>query len=176
MKADWSKLNGQRLQSVQKFLEENNELIDLLHKNLRSAEYQNYSLEVMLSVAMLCRRNLTMLLHLQHMNSLMKLAAKAAPKDAAIAASLIDEVLDEAEVIKRQRNEVLNTITTVWYKEWQPRVEEANGRKFLHRVDDVKDHRPDRTIDMTYLIYRELHYPLGKWANDLQKDKKQFCI
>ncbi|WP_157580807.1 glycoside hydrolase family 20 zincin-like fold domain-containing protein [Segetibacter koreensis] len=175
VKSDWSKLNRQRLQSVQKFLEENYELTDLLHKNIRSAEYQNYSLEVMLSVAMLCRQNLTMLLHLQHMDSLMKLAAKVAPRDAGVATSLMDEVLNEAEVIKVQRDEMLKSVTTVWYKEWQPRVEEANGRKFLHKVDDVKDHRPDRTIDMTYLIYRELHYPLGKWAKDLQKVRNNFA-
>ena len=24
------------------------------------------------------------------------------------------------------------------------------------QVDDVKDHLPDRTVDMTYLVYREL--------------------
>ncbi len=28
----------------------------------------------------------------------------------------------------------------------------------------MKDHRPVRTVDMTYLIYRELLYPLGDWA------------
>jgi len=28
----------------------------------------------------------------------------------------------------------------------------------------VKDHQPVRTVDMSYLIYRELLYPLGDWA------------
>jgi hypothetical protein len=31
-------------------------------------------------------------------------------------------------------------------------------------VDDVKDHRPVRTVDMSYLVYRELLYALGDWA------------
>jgi hypothetical protein len=31
-------------------------------------------------------------------------------------------------------------------------------------MDDVKDHRPVRTVDMSYLVYRELLYALGDWA------------
>ena len=31
-------------------------------------------------------------------------------------------------------------------------------------MDNVKDHRPVRTVDMSYLVYREILYPLGDWA------------
>ena len=41
---------------------------------------------------------------------------------------------------------------------------EANGRRYLDKVDDVKDHLPVRTVDMSYLVYRELLYPLDDWA------------
>jgi hypothetical protein len=53
---------------------------------------------------------------------------------------------------------------TTWYRTWFPRVAEANGRRYLDEVDNVKDHRPVRTVDMSYLVYRELLYPLGDWA------------
>ena len=61
------------------------------------------------------------------------------------------------------------------YQDWYPRVAEANGRKYLDQVDDVKDHPPARTVDMSYLIYRELKYPLGQWAEEVRKVRNQFA-
>jgi hexosaminidase len=168
IKSDWSMMNADRLRSAKEFLKENSELIELLHTNLRNVEYHHYNLEVMLSVALLCRQNLNMLVHLQHMDDLMKLASKIALKDVAVAVSLLDDALDEAETIKTERNETLQSLITIWYEQWYPRVEEANGRRYLNIPDDVKDHRPGRTVDMTYLIYRDLNYPLDKWAEEVQ--------
>ncbi|HLL44643.1 MAG TPA: glycoside hydrolase family 20 zincin-like fold domain-containing protein [Segetibacter sp.] len=175
LKTDWSSINKQRLQAAQKFLKENHELVDLLHENLRSVRYQHYNIEVMLSIALLCRQNLNMLLTLQGIDSMMKLSSKIAYKNASVAVSLIDEALDKAEAIRSQRNETLQSLITVWYKEWYPRVAEANGRRYLNRVDDVKDHQPARTVDMSYLIYRELHYSLDKWADAVLKVRNIFA-
>ncbi len=66
-------------------------------------------------------------------------------------------------------------MTQTWYKSWLPRVEEANGRRFLHELDDVKDHLPDRTIDMSYLIYRELQLPLEEWYSQTEKARNVFA-
>ena len=52
---------------------------------------------------------------------------------------------------------------------------EANGRRFLHEVDDVKDHLPDRTVDMTYLVYRELLLPFGDWVEQVRAVRNQFA-
>jgi hypothetical protein len=87
LKKDWSSINKQRLQAAQKFLKENHELVDLLHENLRSVRYQHYNIEVMLSIALLCRQNLNMLLTLQRIDSLMKLSSKIASKNASVAVS-----------------------------------------------------------------------------------------
>jgi len=76
----------------------------------------------------------------------------------------LDRAITIAQNIRRQRNKVLENATATWYKSWFPRVAEANGRKYFDQVDDVKDHQPVRTVDMSYLIYRELLYPLGDWA------------
>ena len=150
--------------------------MNLLHENLRSVKCQHYNLEVMLSVALLCRQNLTMLLGLQRMNMLLELSSRIASKDARAALSLIDQSLDEAENIRQQRNEALQSLITIWYKRWYPRVEEANGRRYLNKIDDVKDHRPGRTTDMTYLVYRELNYGLGKWAEQVRRNRNAFAL
>lgn len=172
---DWARLNKERLQSVKQFLKENDQLVLLLHKNFRNVPCNRYNIEVMLSVATLCKQNLKMLLHLGHIDTLLKLSSRIAGKDASVAVSLLDEALTEAETIKAERNEVLQSVITVWYKTWLPRVETANGRSYLNITDDVKDHRPARTIDMSYLIYRELHYPLGEWAKELENVRNSFA-
>jgi hypothetical protein len=106
-----------------------------------------------------------MLLDLARIYHQLKSAEAAAGKpDAAAALAALDRALDIAEYIRQQRNGALQDATATWYEGWFPRVEEANGRRFLDKVDDVKDHLPVRTVDLSYLVYRELLYPLGEWA------------
>ena len=75
----------------------------------------------------------------------------AQKEEARQAIQSVDRALDVARAIQWSRNKALGDAQKVWYKSWYPRVTEANGRKFLHEVDDVKDHLPDRTTDMSYL-------------------------
>lgn len=175
LNTNWNEKNKERLALAEKFLEENNELVNLLHRNLASADYQHYNLQVLLSVAQLCRQNLKMLLGLRRVNNFLRLSSNAAASNPAIAVSLLDHAIDELKVIRDHRNEVLQAATAVWYQDWFPRVSEANGRKYLDLADDVKDHRPARTVDMSYLIYRELNFPLGKWADAAVKARNQFA-
>ncbi len=172
---DWNSDNKERLKAAERFLKDNNELMNLLHDNMVSVDYQHYNLEVLRSVAELCRQNLNMLLGLQRINDLLSLSSKTASSNPAVAVSLIDQALDQVKKIRDERNEVLQAVTTVWYQDWYPRVAEANGRKYLDQVDDVKDHLPVRTVDMSYLIYRQLKYPLGKWVEEVIKARNQFA-
>ena len=87
----------------------------------------------------------------------------------------VDRALHTATAIWRERNDVLQNAITTWGVSWLPRVAEANGRKFLHELDDVKDHLPDRTVDMSYLVYREKLLPFGKWVNSIAVARNQFA-
>ena len=87
----------------------------------------------------------------------------------------VDRALDVAENIRQQRNTVLRDATSTWQKAWLPRVAEANGRRYLDQVDDVKDHLPMRTVDMSYLVYRELEYPLGVWASEILAARNRYA-
>lgn len=172
---DWNETNKTRLQAAEKFLTENNELMNLLQENLAVVDYQQYNLLVLRSVAKLCRQSLNMLLGLQRINTLLNLSSTAASLNAGLAVSLLDQALEEVKIMRSQRNETLQEVTAVWYQDWYPRVHEANGRKYLDQVDDVKDHRPTRTVDMSYLIYRQLKFRLGKWAEDVLNARNQFA-
>ena len=162
---DWKQENSRCLEIAASALQENDELLDLLYANLKTVNENRYNIEVFLSVAGLYRQNLEMILELGRINELLKEAQTAAKQEKAIeAVAALDEALNAAAGIQRARNRVLQTATSTWYRAWFPRVAEANGRHYLNQVDDVKDHRPVRTVDMSYLVYRELLYPLGDWA------------
>jgi hexosaminidase len=172
----WMTQNTRRLQLASDSLADNDELAGLLHENMRNVEINRYNLEVYLSIANLYRQNLEMLLGLRRMCSLLESAQKAAgqakPKDAL---ESVDGALGIAEEIRRERNAALRDAVGTWYKSWFPRTVEANGRKFFHELDDVKDHVPDRTVDMSYLVERELRMPFGEWVAAIRAARNQFA-
>jgi hypothetical protein len=43
----------------------------------------------------------------------------------------------------------------------------VNGRKFLHVLDDVKDHWADRRADLSYMIAPEESIGLEQWMKQL---------
>lgn len=117
-----------------------------------------------------------MLLDLARISSALQAAQAAASKaDGQRAVAALDRALDIAENIRQRRNQAYSDAVTTWYRSWYPRVAGANGRNFFHQVDDVKDHLPVRTVDMTYLIYRQLLYPLGEWAGEVQSVRNQYA-
>jgi flagellin-specific chaperone FliS len=173
---DWAAMSERRLQLAGRFLAANDELLDLLHANLQKVEFNRYNLELYIGVAQLYRQNIAMLLDLGSINAALQSAQAAAAKaDAKRALAAIDRALDIAENIREQRNQAYENAVGTWYKSWYPRVAEANGRKFLDKVDDVKDHLPVRTVDMTYLIYRQLRYPLDDWADKVEASRNQYA-
>jgi hexosaminidase len=172
----WGADNARRLQLAAGFLSQNDELLELLQNNIRKADLNRYNLEVFLSVARLCRHNLEMLADLGRMDTLVASAALAAEKNQpreAVAAA--DQALAVAEVIRRRRNGVLRDVTATWYKSWYPRVSSANGRRFLHELDDVKDHRGDRTMDLSYQLLREVLLPFGEWVDAIREARNRYA-
>ena len=174
--SEWSAQNSGRMQSASGFLAENDELLGLLHENLPLADLNSYNLEVFLSIAQVYRQNLEMLQSVARMDGLLRSAGEAAGKNQAKqAVAALDQVLQQAKLVRYSRNRVLADATQTWYKSWLPRVAEANGRRFVHELDDVKDHLPDRTVDMTYLAYRELLLPFGDWAEQVRSVRNQYA-
>jgi hexosaminidase len=172
---DWSAENSQRLGSAAVLLTENNELLDLLQTGIRINGLHKYNLEVLQSAALLCRQNITMLFHLQQIDKLLKKSSDSAFSDPVAAISFLDQALNIVGIIRSERNETLSSVTALWYQDWYPRVAEANGRKYFDRVDDIKDHLPVRTVDMSYLVYRQIHFPLGRWAENVRVVRNQFA-
>jgi hypothetical protein len=174
--SDWATQNARRLQLAAEFLPDNDELLGLLHGNLPRADLNPYNLEVFLAIARLCRQNLEMLHTLGRIDGLLRTAADNAAKNQfRPAVTALDQALQQAQAIRDARNRTLADAIETWYKSWMPRVSEANGRRFLHELDDVKDHLPDRTVDMSYLVYRQLLLPFGEWVEQVRTARNQYA-
>ncbi len=174
--SNWREANANRLKLAAESHEENDELLGLLYQNVQRSSRNRYNLRVMLSLAYLCRQNLDFLEALGRMDALLesaRISIKKSDEKAAVAS--LDTVLDTAGQMLAGRNKVLHDAEEVWYEAWLPRVPEANGRRFLHELDDVKDHLPDRTIDMSYLVYRELNLPMGGWITEIQNARNHLA-
>jgi hypothetical protein len=174
--ASWMQKNGKKLEFSSAFLAENDELLGLLHENLRTVSLNRYNLEVYVSIAQLYRQNLEMLRDLGRISFLLESAQKAsAKKDAKQAVESLDRALQLARLVRQQRNTALRDAVATWEQSWFPRVLKANGRTFFHDLDDVKDHVPDRTVDMSYLVQRELALPFGAWIEAIRTARNQFA-
>jgi hexosaminidase len=172
----WAQLNARRLELASFYFSQNDTLMDLLNRNLQSVQFNHYNLQVYVSIARLYRQNLQMLMDLQHVNEFLNSAQNAAGRaQAGQAVRALDQALDLAQEIREQRNATYADAVQIWEKGWYPRVEEANGRKYLDGVDDVKDHLPMRTVDLSYLIYRELLLPLGQWYDQVEAARNQYA-
>ncbi len=170
------KSDERRSQLVAQYAADNEELTELLTAASARADFNRYNIEVMQSIAALCRQNLDMLRGMDQIERRLG-EARAAGHDgqAPRAVAALDAALDLTGDMRRSRDAALGATTKTWYKSWQPRVAEANGRKFVHELDDVKDHLPDRTVGMDYLVYRELQLPLGDWAGQVLASRNQFA-
>lgn len=173
--SSWSADNAKRIALAQKAKQQNDILLGLLDENITRTQFNRYNLEVYLSIANLCRQNSDLIEGIQHMDADLASAAKSSGDDPQKALFQVDRALDTATSIWRERNQILANAVGTWYKSWEPRVPEANGRKFLHQLDDVKDHLPDRTVDMTYLVYREKILPFGTWADSIAAARNKFA-
>jgi hexosaminidase len=116
-----------------------------------------------------------MIAGIQSMDAELIAANKIRESDPKHALGDVDLALDTATSIWSRRNQALEDAVNTWDKSQFPRVSDANGRHFLHELDDVKDHLPDRTVDMSYLVYRETLLPFGEWVNAIAAARNQFA-
>ena len=130
--SDWSEENAKRIQLALDGLRRNQTLQSLIEENMARVQFNHYNLEVYLSVTNLYRQNLQMISEIHAMDLDLIAADQVKSTKPEVALKDVDQALDTATTIWRQRNEVLQNAVKTWDVTWFPRVAEANGRKFLH--------------------------------------------
>ena len=70
---------------------------------------------------------------------------------------------------------MLRQLTGTWEKSRLPRNAPAGGRKFLHVMDDVKDHFADRKTDLSYMTAPEESIELEAWCDKLGEIMRSYA-
>jgi hypothetical protein len=177
----WLQENTRRTELSWKFLAENDELLNLLYKNLDSVQFNRHNLEVYLSIAQLYRQNLLLFRSLEEISGHLEKAQEHANKlryEESVTA--LDAALDAAWKIRDERNQALHEITATWYQTWFPRVREANGRKAPRAPQNFVDTQSTdgavrRQEGLVYLIEREFALPFGDWVKQVQEVRNQYA-
>lgn len=165
--SSWSTDNTKRLSVSAQAMLDNVAVSGLLHEDILKATDNRFNLQVFLTIAELCRQNLQMIDAIHRMDENLNSAARLRESKPKAALAMVDQAIALADGILQQRNRAYHDVQSVWEQRWYPRVEKANGRTYLHELDDVKDHLPDRTTDLTYVVYRESILPFGDWVNKI---------
>lgn len=171
----WSNDNAKRLALAAEATRQNDTLLGMLAENIRTVQFNRYNLEVYLSVANLYRQGFDMIAGIHHMDALLTSAARKREQDPARALSDVDSALDGVGSILRQRNQALQNAVDTWDVVSFPPVADANGRHSFFELDDVKDHEADRTVDLSYLVYREKILAFGEWVNAILASRNQYA-
>jgi hexosaminidase len=172
----WSNENAGRVALALQAKQANDNLLGLLHENIQRSQFNQYNLEVFVTIADLCRQNFAMIAGIHDMDVDLASVSQLKTKDPKAAIDKVDDALDIATSIWQQRNEALRNATITWDQKWFPRVADANDRRFLYEPDDVQDYPTDRTVDMSYLVYREKLLPFGDWVKSILAARNQFAV
>lgn len=149
---------------------ENDRLVHALQTNLGKAERNHYNLEVFLSLARFMGHKWRLLDRMAQAEEALEQARESASKkNAAQAVGHLVTAYDLIERVRRQGEEVFVELTAVYEKSRFPKGQSVGGRKFVHVLDDTKDHWADRTPDLSFMMAPERSIGLEQWLKDLAK-------
>ncbi len=153
---------------AQAHAQENDALVHRLYQNLLKADRNRYNLEVFLSLAELTGHHNRMILGLKEIETKLNAARQSAEQgNAPQAVGQLLAAYTRARSIIEERQKMFASLTTVWEKSRFPKNRDVNGKKFLHVLDDVKDHWADRRADLSYMIAPEESIGLEQWMKKL---------
>ena len=135
---------GKLVDSAKSAAIENDLLTHRIHENLRRADRNRYNLEVFLSLAELTGHKNHLILGMRSIEDRLQAARDAAQK--ASQAQALGELVaayGTAKGVVAERRDVFGNLKTIWKKSRYPKGQEVNGKKFVHVLDDVKDHWAD---------------------------------
>jgi hypothetical protein len=135
-----------------------------------NASRNQYNLEVFLSLARLTGHHWNLLSALARAESdLSRAAASASKNNHAQAVGHLVAAHNRVAHMESESAAVRRYLTTVWEKSRYPKGREVGGRKFVHVLDDTKDHWGDRTADLGYMFVPEQSIGLAQWRANLSK-------
>ncbi len=159
---------GRLAQEAREIGAENRTLQRAIYENIARAERNRHNLEVFLSLASFTAHHSRMISGMTDIEALLQRAREAAREgESARALEHLASARTLALSIVAERKAMFGDLQRVWEKSRYPKGREVNGRKFVHVLDDTKDHWADRRPDLTYMTQPEESIGLEAWAGQL---------
>jgi hypothetical protein len=155
---------------------ENDVLQHRLYENLANAERNRYNLEVFLSLAEFVAHYNRLVTGMRSVEDALTAAHDAAATNNPRGAFRhLMSARNQARDLLRDRRLAFDHLRVIWEKSRFPKGQEVNGRKFLHVMDDTKDHWADRRADLTYMLAPEESIGLDEWIPKLEAIAKEYA-
>ena len=167
---------GQLVERARRMAVENDLLQHRIHESMAKAERNRYNLEVFLSLAEFIGHHNRLILAMRSAEDRLKAARETALKNNAQEA--LEQLMAahrQVRVLLQDRRTTYEYLKAIWEKSRLPKGQEVNGRKFLHVMDDTKDHGADRRADLSYMIAAEESMELEKWLTQLTSVAKEYA-
>jgi len=148
---------------------ENDRLIHALQAQFALAERNQYNLEVFLALARFIGQHWRLLAGLAEAERSLVSAQAAAQKNRPEEA--VGHLVAAYNLAGRVREQVLASyreLVAVYEKSRYPKGRSVGARRFVHVLDDTKDHWADRTPDMSFLIAPLEGIELLRWQKELR--------
>jgi len=145
--------NAKRLQLAEDAAAENDELMGFAARKSPASGMEPVRAVGIFSISDLYRQNLDMLRSIGGIDKMLQTASESARKnETRQAIQSIDRALDAARAIQWSRNKALRDLQNTWYKSCIHASPKRMAANSCMSSTMVKDHLPDRTIDMSYLF------------------------
>lgn len=155
---------------------ENDSLQHRLFENLSKAERNRYNLEVFVSLAEFVAHYNRLVIGMKSMeDALLAAQSAAAASNPRAALQHLLSARDLARDLLLDRRSAFDRLRVTWEKSRFPKGQKVGGRKFLHVMDDTKDHWADRRADLTYMIAPEESIGLEQWIQKLEATAKEYA-
>lgn len=159
----------ERIGNAAVMIMENERLAHSLVQAMSQVSRNRYSLEVFLSLVQLMNHQNRLLLGMQNIeNSLASARQAAFQGNTQKALGQLSTAHSQALKLAGERKTVFADLQRTWEISRYPKGREVNGRKYLHVMDDVKDHFADRRPDLSYLIAPEESMGLDQWIQGIE--------
>jgi hypothetical protein len=147
---------------------ENDQLVHALQTNFSRVDRNRYNLEVFLSLARFIGHHWRLLVALvDSENSLRQAEAAAQRKDPRRAVGHMVAAYNTLDRLQQEGLKTFDDLKTVYEKSRFPKGQSVGGRKFVHILDDTKDHWADRTPDLSFMMAPEQGIGLSPWRKQL---------
>ena len=154
---------------------ENEQLILSLMQSLTRVTRNRYNVNIFLSIAYFEKHFIDMILGLEKAEKTLTLAAGQSSRGE------MQEALQSLQTthrivcdILRDRAQMWGNLKSTWEESRFPKGRSVDGRQFIHKLDDVKDHFADRRAGLDYMLAPLQRIGLEKWCADLRKVTKEF--